>query len=73
MAQVISFLGLQVANDEILQAMDLIIPEEVAEEQRTVLPEARQKLLKFYKPFNDQLHRLVAMDGGDYNFLEWNL
>lgn len=71
--QVISFLGLPAADDAVLQAMDLIIPEELSEEPRTMLPEARHKLLQFYEPFNAHLHKLVGMDGGDQNFLEWNL
>jgi len=52
--------------------MDLIVTEEVAEAPMTVLPEARQKLMKFYKPFNDELHMLDSLTGGNNKFLEWN-
>ena len=72
-SQVVSFLGLPAASGTVMKAMEQIIPAEVTKKQRSVLPEARQKLLKFYKPFNDQLHKLVTKDAADQTFLDWNL
>ena len=67
--QVISFLGLGPIDKTVWQAMDQVTPNSWAK-GKMMLPEARQKLIEFYRPFNNQLHNLVR--GGEHNFLDWN-
>lgn len=67
----ISFLGLPAASASELEAMDGVKHTSYAK-GKVMLPAAREKLQRFYKPFNDELQQIVTSRGGNQNFLTWN-
>lgn len=68
----IAFLGLPAASASELQGMDAVKPKSYAK-GKVMLPAARKKLQRFYKPFNNDLQKMVALNGGNTNFLTWDL
>ena len=70
--QVVRFLGLPPANATVLEAMDRVEPSSWAK-GKEMLPAARQKLLQFYGPFNNQLQKLVDIGSSPLDFRDWNL
>ena len=67
----ISFLGLPAASASELEAMDAVTHTSHAK-GKVMLPAAREKLQRIYKPFNDELQEIVTLGGGNQNFLAWN-